>query len=75
MAYQPDPIPLKIQFPISGKFGVTEVSPDKTWVTVAEWMQTFSPQLIILVDNARGADNSVYAARIQWQNPNDFDVR
>ena len=58
-----------------GNFGVTEVSPDETWVTVAEWMQTFSPQLIIPVDNARGADNSVYAARIQWQNPNDFEVR
>lgn len=58
-----------------GNFGVTEVSPDETWVTVAEWMQTFSPQLIIPVDNPRGADNSVYAARIQWQNPNDFDFR
>jgi hypothetical protein len=55
-----------------GNFGVTEVSPDETWVTVAEWMQTFSPQLIIPVDNARGADNSVYAARIQWAKPNDF---
>lgn len=55
-----------------GNFGVTEVSPDETWVTVAEWMQTFSPQLIIPVDNARGADNSVYAARIQWEKPNDF---
>jgi hypothetical protein len=58
-----------------GNFGVTEVSPDETWVTVAEWMQTFSPQLIIPVDNARGADNSVFAARIQWQNPNAFDAR
>ena len=55
-----------------GNFGVTEVSPDETWVTVAEWMQTFSPQLIIPVDNPRGADNSVYAARIQWARPNDF---
>ncbi len=55
-----------------GNFGVTEVSPDETWVTVAEWMQTFSPQLIIPVDNPRGADNSVYAARIQWEKPNDF---
>jgi len=53
-----------------GNFGVTEVSPDETWVTVAEWMQTFSPQLIIPVDNARGADNSVYAARILWKVPN-----
>jgi hypothetical protein len=58
-----------------GNFGVTEVSPDETWVTVAEWMQTFSPQLIIPVDNPRGADNSVFAARIQWQHPNDFEFR
>jgi len=58
-----------------GNFGVTEVSPDETWVTVAEWMQTFSPQLIIPVDNPRGADNSVFAARIQWQTPNTFDGR
>ena len=58
-----------------GNFGITEVSPDETWVTVAEWMQTFSPQLIIPVDNARGADNSVFAARIQWQNPNDFEIK
>jgi hypothetical protein len=58
-----------------GNFGVTEVSPDETWVTVAEWMQTFSPQLTIPVDNPRGADNSVYAARIQWATPNDFQAR
>lgn len=30
-----------------------------------------SPPLIIPVDNLRGADNSVYAARIQWATPND----
>ncbi|WP_414663407.1 exo-alpha-sialidase [Horticoccus sp. 23ND18S-11] len=58
-----------------GNFGVTEVSPDETWVTVAEWMQTFSPNIIIPVDNPRGADNSVYAARIQWAVPTDFRVK
>lgn len=58
-----------------GNFGVTEVSPDETWVTVAEWMQTFSPNIVIPVDNPRGADNSVYAARIQWAVPNDFHVK
>jgi hypothetical protein len=58
-----------------GNFGVTEVSPDETWVTDSEWMQTFSPKLIVPVDDARGADNSVYAARIQWEKPNDFNVR
>ncbi len=58
-----------------GNFGVTDVSPDETWVTTSEWMQTFSPKLIVPVDDARGADNSVYAARIQWEKPNDFDLR
>jgi lysophospholipase L1-like esterase len=50
-----------------GNFGVTEVSPGETWVTVAEWMQTFSPTLIVPVDNPYGADNSVFAARIKWK--------
>lgn len=52
-----------------GNFGVTEVSEDETWVTVAEWMQTFSPPLIVPVDNPYGADNSVFAARIRWAKP------
>jgi len=50
-----------------GNFGVTEVSPGETWVTVAEWMQTFSPNIIVPVDNPYGADNSIFAARIKWQ--------
>ena len=49
-----------------GNFAVTHVSENETWVTVAEWMQTFSPPLIVPVDNPYGADNSVYAARIRW---------
>jgi hypothetical protein len=58
-----------------GNFGVTEVSPDETWVTVAEWMQTFFPQRIVPIDNPRGANNSVYVARIRWNTPNDFGSR
>ncbi len=50
-----------------GNFGVVEVSENETWVTVAEWMQTFSPPLIVPVDNPYGADNSVYAARLFWR--------
>jgi lysophospholipase L1-like esterase len=50
-----------------GNFGVTEVSENETWVTVAEWMQTHSPHIIIRPDNAFKADNSVYAARILWK--------
>ncbi len=53
-----------------GNFGIVDVSENESWVTVAEWMQTFSPQLIVPVDNPYGADNSVYAARIRWATPN-----
>jgi hypothetical protein len=53
-----------------GNFGVTEVSENETWVTVTEWMQTWGPKTVIPVDNPRGADNSVYAARVLWQKPN-----
>jgi hypothetical protein len=50
-----------------GNFGVTEVSANETWVTVAEWMQTWGPNVVIPPDNKYGADNSVYAARIIWE--------
>jgi hypothetical protein len=50
-----------------GNFAVTEVSENETWVTVAEWMQTSAPNIVISPDNAFGADNSVYAARILWK--------
>ncbi len=49
-----------------GNFAVTEVSENETWVTVAEWMQTWSPNIVLPTSNAFGADNSVYAARILW---------
>ena len=47
-----------------GNFGVTEVSPDETWITDAEWMQGLRPQRIIPVEHSRGADTSIYVARI-----------
>ncbi len=50
-----------------GNFAVCEVSEDETWVTVSEWMQSHSPNIIIPPDNAFGADNSVYVARIRWK--------
>ncbi len=53
-----------------GNFGVVDVSPNESWVTVSEWMQTFSPQLIIPLNNIYGADNSVYAAKLRWAKPN-----
>lgn len=54
-----------------GNFGVTEVNENETWVTVAEWMQTWGPNIIIPPDNKYGSDNSVYVARIRWQRPNN----
>jgi hypothetical protein len=46
-----------------GNFGVTDVSPGETWVTVAEWMQPRGCEKY-------GSDGSVYAARIAWKKPN-----
>jgi hypothetical protein len=53
-----------------GNFGVVDVNENETWVTVAEWMQTWGPKIVIPPDNPYGADNSVYAARIRWSQPN-----
>ncbi len=50
-----------------GNFAVTEVGEDETWVTVSEWMQTWGPNIALPPDNALGADNRVYAARILWR--------
>ena len=52
-----------------GNFGITEVSADETWVTVAEWMQGPAPMRIIPPDNPWGANNRVYAARIRFDRP------
>jgi hypothetical protein len=46
-----------------GNFGVTDVSPEETWVTVAEWMQPRGVE-------KRGSDGSVFVARIHWDKPN-----
>jgi len=53
-----------------GNFGICDVNEGETWVTVAEWMQTWSPDIVLRPDNPYGADNSVYAARIRWTKPN-----
>lgn len=58
---------------LGNAFGVTEVSPNETWVTTAEWMQ--GPKGILMPGNQYGSDNSVYAARIIWKTPNrDWDA-
>lgn len=46
-----------------GNFGVTDVSPDETWVTVSEWMQPKGVEKY-------GSDGSVFIARIHWDQPN-----
>jgi hypothetical protein len=46
-----------------GNFGVIDISPEETWVTVSEWMQPKGVEKY-------GSDGSVYAARIQWDKPN-----
>ena len=46
-----------------GNFGVTDVSPQETWVTVTEWMQPKGCEKY-------GSDGSVYVARLRWNRPN-----
>ena len=46
-----------------GNFGVTNVSPKETWVTVAEWMQPHGVEKY-------GSDGSIWVARIIWNKRN-----
>ena len=46
-----------------GNFGVTDVSPHETWVTVSEWMQPKGVEKY-------GSDGSVFVSRIHWNKPN-----
>lgn len=48
-----------------GNFGVCDVSPEETWVTVGENM--YSPKV-----QEYGSDGSVWVARIQWDRPNEL---
>jgi hypothetical protein len=51
-----------------GNFGVTEVSENETWVTVAEWMQTWGPNPgDYTIPMKYGSNNRVFAARILWE--------
>lgn len=54
-----------------GNSGVTEVSPEETWITVTEWMQGpaphhHDPKPLI----ERGADNRIWLARLKWRSRN-----
>lgn len=46
-----------------GNFGITQVSPDETWVTDSEWMQPKGCEKY-------GSDGSLWVARIHWAMPN-----
>jgi dienelactone hydrolase len=46
-----------------GNFGVVDVSPEETWVTVTEWMQPRGVEKY-------GSDNSVFVAKLKWSRPN-----
>lgn len=46
-----------------GNFGVCEVSPTETWVTVTEWMQPVGCEKY-------GSDNTLFVARVFWARPN-----
>lgn len=43
-----------------GNFAVCDVSPEQTWVVVAEWMQPEGCEQY-------GSDNTIWAARIRWK--------
>lgn len=46
-----------------GNFGVVDVGPGETWVTVTEWMQPRGVE-------KRGSDNSVHVVKLKWNRPN-----
>lgn len=50
-----------------GNFGVCEAGEKETWVTVAEWMQTWGPNIVIKPGHPLGANNRVHAVRILWK--------
>ena len=52
-----------------GNFGTTMISPQESWVTVAEWMQTWGPNHVIPVDNKYGSNGSLWVAKIKWDQP------
>jgi len=48
-----------------GNFGVTDISPQETWVTVSEWMQPKGVE-------KHGSDGSVFVAKLRWARPNQL---
>ena len=50
-----------------GNFGVVDVSPNETWVTVTEWMQPAGVE-------KHGSDNSIFVAKLKWSRPSRTDA-
>jgi hypothetical protein len=48
-----------------GNFSVCDITPNETWVVVSEWMQPEGCEKY-------GSDNTIWAARIKWQKPNQL---
>jgi hypothetical protein len=46
-----------------GNFGVVDISPNESWVTVAEWMQPRGVEQY-------GSDNMLHVVRLKWNSPN-----
>ena len=46
-----------------GNFGVCDITEDESWIVAAEWMQPVGCEQY-------GSDNTVWAARVRWQQPN-----
>ncbi len=46
-----------------GNFGVTDISPDESWVVASEWMQPKGCEQY-------GSDNTIWISRIKWDQPN-----
>jgi hypothetical protein len=47
-----------------GNFGVTDISPNETWVSDCEWMGRGAEKY--------GADGSVWVTKIHWNQPNEY---
>jgi hypothetical protein len=49
-----------------GNFGIVAVSERETWITVAEWMQTWPPNRLLSAQDDR-LDRPLRLARIHWE--------
>lgn len=47
-----------------GNFGVCDVTEDESWIVAAEWMQPVGCEQY-------GSDNTIWAARVLWERPNE----